>query len=413
MKRFERFVYDRIKNRPALKRLIVRVYQRAFSIIPVDDLHSAFSIRVREGYFFGFHDKCPWSPDNRMLLAHKYHDSLKRPGPHDEVEIGYFQGRDLSRFVPVSTTGTWNWQTGSMLQWVGQSQLIIHNDLDGVQHVSKIVDSDGETVRSLPRPICAINPDGGYALSHSFARLRRCAPEYGYANGEDPEEELSVPESDGLFLMNTKSGDIDKVFSLKEIASVEPESSMEDSYHYFTHCLFSPSGERFIFFHRWLTGKGLTWTRMISCDLNGNDLFVFPTSGTVTHTTWRDEDTVLAYASTEKLGDHYYLFEDRTGEFSIFGEDLFTSDGHPQYSHDRTRFVTDTYPNRSRIQFLILCDIENNRRIDLARIHSPFRYRRELRCDLHPRWDRKGTMICFDSAHTGVRALCTLELHPY
>jgi len=345
-----------------------------------------------------------------MLLAHQFDDSLKTPGPGDEIGIGIFSGDDFTNYNSIGQTRTWNWQTGSMLQWIGDSMLIIFNDFDSEKHISNIITPDGEYVRSLPRPIAAISCDGKYALSHSFVRLQKYAPAYGYANGSDPEEDISVPEEDGLYFMEVQFGGIDRLFSVAEIAKIQSEPSMENAYHYFTHCQFSPSGKRFIFYHRWLTKKGRTWTRMISCDLEGRNLFIFPTTGVVTHMAWRDDETVLAYGSTKEFGDHFYLFEDRTGKFSVFGEDKLTSDGHHQFSPDRSKLITDTYPNRSRIQYLILYEIGNDKKIDLAKIHSPFRYREELRCDLHPRWDRKGEMICFDSTHTGIRTLCTLRL---
>ncbi|MFQ6673553.1 MAG: hypothetical protein ACE5GH_02060 [Fidelibacterota bacterium] len=410
MNKGERFIYDRVKFHPHLKRFLTDNYQRLLSLVPRKDVVSTRPINVREGYFFGFHDKCPWSPDNSKLLAHRFTDPLVMPGPLDEVEVGYFAGEDTHDFTTVGRTRAWNWQTGSMLQWLGNSPLLIFNDVDGDGHISKVVDSGGKVIRSLPGPIAAVSPDGYYALSYSFVRLHRRAPAYGYANGTEAEENDPVPDGDGLYIMETGSGVMDRLFSVAEIANTRWESSMAGSYHYFTHCLFSPSGKRFAFYHRWTKENGRTWTRLLSCGRNGNDLFIFPTSGVVTHMAWRDDETLLAYGSTEARGDHYYLFRDRTGESSVLGEKVFTSDGHPQFSPDGGKVITDTYPNRWRFQYLMMYDLDAGRRTILARIHSPFKYRHDLRCDLHPRWDREGTMICFDSSQTGIRALCTMKL---
>tara|TARA_B100000315_G_scaffold164802_1_gene153442 strand:- start:419 stop:622 length:204 start_codon:yes stop_codon:yes gene_type:complete len=54
-------------------------------------------------------------------------------------------------------------------------------------------------------------------------------------------------------------------------------------------------------------------------------------------------------------------------------------------------------------------DISNQSQV-LAKLKAPFSFRNGIKCDLHPRWDRFGRNICFDSAHTGKRALCTLKL---
>ncbi|SVE55722.1 uncharacterized protein METZ01_LOCUS508576, partial [marine metagenome] len=42
--------------------------------------------------------------------------------------------------------------------------------------------------------------------------------------------------------------------------------------------------------------------------------------------------------------------------------------------------------------------------------YSPPALTAEVRCDLHPRWSPTGSMICFDSAHEGKRAVCVLHL---
>ena len=46
--------------------------------------------------------------------------------------------------------------------------------------------------------------------------------------------------------------------------------------------------------------------------------------------------------------------------------------------------------------------VEEN--IDIARVpHNPGSDNRDLKCDLHPRWDRANRRICVDAARDGVR----------
>ena len=33
-----------------------------------------------------------------------------------------------------------------------------------------------------------------------------------------------------------------------------------------------------------------------------------------------------------------------------------------------------------------------------------------MRADLHPRWNRKGSMICIDSVHNGTRQIYTIDV---
>jgi hypothetical protein len=65
---------------------------------------------------------------------------------------------------------------------------------------------------------------------------------------------------------------------------------------------------------------------------------------------------------------------------------------------------------RFRQQQLVLYDMILKRRQDLVRFRVPAAYSNGLRCDSHPRWNRRYSAVCFDSAHTGVRSLCTFSV---
>lgn len=414
MNSLEQVIYNLVKTNPRLKMRIRNIYQRLFDLLPARS-NAAYPIEVREGFFFGFHDKCPWSLDQRMLLAHRYSIPLRMPKPDDTIEVGYFSGRDFKVFTSLGVTSAWNWHQGSMLQWLGESNNIVFNDFDGSHHIARIVNKKGENLGTLTMPVAAVSPNGKMALSYNFARLSTVPQAYGYANGEDSEHDKLIPSKDGLYLIDVSTGNVRNLFSIHDVAKIEPEPSMEGAFHYLTHCQFSPSGERFKFFHRWVHNRNFQWTRMISSDLKGNDVFVFPTSGMVSHVAWRDDNHILAYARTKKFGDKYYLFTDKTDEYSIIGKESFNSDGHPSFSKDGRWIITDTYPDRFRMRYLVLYDTKEKKRYNLARLYSPSIYSGDkfedlYMCDLHPRWSRDDTMVCFDSAHMGKRALCTITL---
>ncbi len=410
MKSFERHIYNLVRFNPRLKRITKTVYQRLLAIFPVAAITTDYPISVREGHFFGFHDKTPWSVDNRFLLSHKYFDPLRLPGPDDQVALGYFESPDYRDFHELGTAVTWNWQMGSMLQWVGDTDSIIYNDFIDGQHKARIIDRQGSVQALIDRPVAAVSITGRWALSHSFIRLQKFARAYSYSNGDELSATDPIPADDGLFLLDLSNGEIRMLFSIADIANYPGSKIRDGYYHYFTHPLFSPDGERFIFFHRWVATNGQTWTRMFSSDLAGNKLHLFDTSGVVTHTAWQDECHILAYALKADVGDHYYLFKDCSDEYEIIGSDSFKSDGHPQFSPVNNEFITDTYPDRFRRQTLIKYNLDRNQREDLLQIRSPFKYSGDQRCDLHPRWNRDGTAISFDSSHTGTRSHCILKL---
>ena len=410
MNQFERIIYNKVRFSPKLKKLFVYLYQTLFSLVPIKKIKTEYNIIVREGYFFGFHDKCPWSADNKLLLAHKFKNDLKMPNNDEKIEVGYFSGNKLTDFKSIATTSTWNWQMGSMLQWLGTTNNIIFNDYNGTFHISRVVDINGKLLQQYQQPISAVSPYGNHALSHSFVRLRKAAPAYGYANFDNDSALENNPKNDGIYLINLIDGKSKLLFSIFEISGTSAYNYQDNAYHYFTHCLFSPSGKRFAFYHRWVVKNNQTWTRLFSCNVDGSGIFEFDFSGVVTHLAWKDDIHLLAYGYKKDVGDHYYLLEDKTNNFNIIGKDQFKSDGHPQFTPDRENLITDTYPDRLRRQYLIRYDINMNKRDDLVILKSPLPFTGDYRCDLHPRWDRFGKSVAFDSSHTGKRALCTIRL---
>lgn len=411
MRSIERYIYNLVRFHPGLKNLVKNLYQGLFTLLPSPSLNTKYDLLTLDDYFYGFHDKCPWSPDNTKLLAHKYTNPLKMPAAADEIQVGYFTAPDYESFHQIGTTKTWNWQMGAMLQWVGKSELIIFNDLIEEQLRAIIVNINGEEIQQLDRPIATLSKDGKWAISHSFVRLRKYARAYCYPNGDEASASDPCPDDDGLYLINLKNGEIRLLFTVEELARFRPDNKMAECYHYFTHPLFAPNGNRFVFYHRWVESSGRTWTRMLSCNCDGSNLHLFKTSGVLTHVAWKDDNTILAYAYKKEVGDHYYLFKDKSDQFEILGKQYFSSDGHPQFSPDGESIITDTYPDRKRVQRLIRYNLRDNCREDLAALKSPLRYRGDVRCDLHPRWNRNGTAVCFDSSHTGKRALCIMNLN--
>lgn len=411
MNKLESLIYQAVKNNPKIKNVVRDLYQALFSMIPGPREQSGFPVVVREGYFFGFHDKNPWSPDDRLLLAHGFRKLRNRePRKGDQVEIGFFKGELATEFQKIATTSCFNWQQGSMLQWVGRTENFIFNDAGGDDNIARIFDTGGEEVARLSMAIAAVNPAGTMALSYNFARLQRHFPGYGYVYGNDPEVDREAPSSHGISIADIHTSKVTGLFSVQDIAAFQPEKSMAGAMHFLTHCLFSPSGNRFIFLHRWVKNDNFTFTRMLSCDANGKQLHLFPTGGMVSHIAWQDDSHVLAWARSPENRDAYILFRDMSNEYRLVGTSDFNSDGHPSFPEGNPGwFVTDIYPDRLRRSYLMLYDLAREKRIDLGYFRQPLQFKEAVRCDLHPRWNHGGNVICFDSAHRGIRSLCTLN----
>lgn len=418
MNKIEKFVYDILKHNPKMKRFVRNQYQRIFDILPTPKPVSAYKITAREGYFFGFHDHTPFSGDNKKLLAHKYHIPLRMPEPGETVEIGYFDGENYEEYHPVTETKAWSWHLGAKLQWRGTSNQVVFNDHYQGKNIGRVVDLESKEEMQHAGPIGSVSPNGRWAVGYSFFRVQKCMPGYGYPYPvEDPEEDRLVPASHGIHRIDLESGEKQLLFSIADIAKIEPTKNMQGAQHFFSHTVFSPDSERFVFLHRWIVGSVYKrFSRMVSSDINGENIFIFPTIDMVSHIGWHDAKHVLAYCRVPKFDDQYVLFEDQSKDrYEIIGQEVFNSDGHPSFDPSGRWIVTDTYPDRRRVQNLIIYDNKDGIRYDVAKLPMPKRFQSKTpfvhtSCDLHPRWDRRGRFICFDATYTGTRSLCTIDL---
>lgn len=73
--------------------------------------------------------------------------------------------------------------------------------------------------------------------------------------------------------------------------------------------------------------------------------------------------------------------------------------------------LTDTYANSDGLQTLILFDMKAGARIDIGHFnHNPGSTDSDLKCDLHPRWNRAGTQVCIDAARGGTRQCLIVDV---
>jgi len=365
-------------------------------------------------HFFGYYDKPPWDATGRRLLALEVPFMDRAPTPNESALIGMVDLDEGPEFHALAETRAWNWQQGTMLQWVPSAadRLIVSNDRIGDQLVSVVRDVQTGDSRTLPRPIYALTRDGSRALSVNLARLNRTRPGYGYGGAPDPWAEEPHPDGDGIYLMDLATGEHRLIVSLAQIAGFRPDATMEGVHHWFNHLLPSPDDRRFIFLHRWRRAGGGRWTRMFTANLDGSDLWCAPTQEMVSHFDWCGPDRILAWAHRDDTGDHYYLFGDRSDEFEIVGEGVLTEDGHCSYSPDGRWVLTDAYPDHERMRTLILYRPSDGRRVDVGRFFSPKVLDGPIRCDLHPRWSRDGRQVCIDSAHEDSRQMYVLDVAP-
>jgi hypothetical protein len=360
--------------------------------------------------FFGYYDITPFSGDNTRILAMVTSSSDHEASARRDIHLGYFLLHDAKRFFAVGQTPTWCWQMGCRLQWYPEDpdRLILYNTMKNGSYCSVVQDVSTKKIeRQFGCPIYVIDQSGRSGLSLNFSRLHRLRPGYGYRNLPDDTKGRKAPEDDGIRRFDLTNGQSEVIVDLKRLATFEPLPSMENAEHYVNHLAFNPSGARFMFIHLWVV-NGHRYNRLITSDWTGEDLYVLESEGTVSHYTWKNETELLATVHYREMGTRYCLYSDKSPFKVVIASKLLIRDGHPSFSPNGDRLLTDTYPDKYREQNLLLLTSQNKLQ-NLASLYSPPRFRGETRCDLHPRWDREGKLICVDETTQGLRKLGVLR----
>jgi hypothetical protein len=404
---FERF--------PRVKRMLKRSYQQTMYLVSKEKFKSEGDLsRVSPNdgyeYFFGYYDKSPWNINGRYIIALKVRQAYKSVAPNEPGQLVLLDCENGYKPLEFARTRAWNVQQGCMAQWLGPDfkSRIIYNDFRDGDYCSVVfnIDTMAEE-RIYHRAVYDVAKDGSYALSLDFSRLHRLRPGYGYSNLPDATGKQLCPDAPAIWKINLQTGEVAVLKKYTDFSSFEPDVTMRGAEHKVNHLMISPDGSRFMVLHRWFD-KGRKHTRLITMGRDGGDMYNLSDDVFVSHCYWKNNGEILAFLRKKASGDHYYLMRDKTQEYRMLWPELNT-DGHCSYSPDGEYVVTDTYPNRKRLASLYLCT-EAGSSTRIARVLAPFRYDNDVRCDLHPRWNRAGDRVCIDSVHEGRRGIYTGNL---
>ena len=181
-------------------------------------------------------------------------------------------------------------------------------------------------------------------------------PDYGYYNLPVlTYKELNDIENDGLWKVDINTGRSKLIVTLQDACSLEPSPVFQKAKHKFNHVMISPDGRNMIFLHRYFIGKR-RFDRLLLADTDTGVLTLLSDYGMVSHCFWTDNRTVLGYIRGPDGADAYWLIDILSKNFKLFPKNSLTSygDGHPHVHGDW--FVTDSYPDKARMQHLILCN---------------------------------------------------------
>lgn len=419
----EQVMNQKLNKYPFIKKIIKRLYQRIMYFLYPKIKSEGPIICIspddeENEYFFGYYDKSPWDISDRYMLCLKAKDTWSDVSPKEKADILLIDTskykNDKDRVKKIAETNAWNVQQGCMLQWLGPNynEKIIFNDFRNGEFCSVILNMHTKQEEIINAPIYTISQDGKTALTLDFTRLYSLRPGYGYYNKIEETKDIPLPDKTCIWKIDLATKKITPLLKYTDFARFKPRLEMvgDNVLHKVNHLMISPNGKRFMVLYRWFNGTR-KYTRLITCDMEGNDMYLLSDEDMVSHCCWKNDNEILAFANKYRTGSGYYLMKDKTNKYTHCWPEL-TNDGHPSYSFDKKSIVTDTYPNRARIaEIKVMSGNEREKEIKVkARVFTPFRYDNDTRCDLHPRWSHKGDKICFDSVFGGHRGLYIVEI---
>ncbi|HUH59182.1 MAG TPA: hypothetical protein VL001_03810 [Candidimonas sp.] len=412
----ERRIANALSKFPAVKKAVKGIYARLVFLINRQPSRMTASVHMDavgdEGLstFFGYYDKSPVSTDG-YLLCHATRAQTHRKPAHGEIDIMVFGADDIKHPLLTLTSRTYNWQQGARAHWL-DARRFIFNDFDQAskQYISRVIDMEtGDEAARYARPVQdSFGRD--YFLSINYRRIQALRPDYGYRNmAALTPDELSDLDNDGIWKVDQTSGQAVLLYSLAGVCGVDTDPQFGAAAHKVNHVMISPDGERFVFLHRYFV-RNRKFDRLMLADKYGRKLNVLSAHGMVSHCFWIDSQSLLAYMRGPGGKDGYYRVDVDTGGISSLFEGALDGmgDGHP-HVHGNW-FITDTYPDKSRMQRLVKANLDTGDVMELGRFFQSFMFGGESRCDLHPRISPDGSKVFFDSVFDGRRRLYALTI---
>ena len=360
-------------------------------------------------YFFGYYDLYPYDASGKYHLAHRVKFADRLPEKDDICEVGVI---DLSKrkFIKISQTSAWNFQQGAFLNWYNDNS-IIHNVFVGDKLCSVIKDLSGNTIRVLPMPIASISQDKKWALSINFARIFSFRPGYGYAAAIDEFESEKAPEKDGVYLLNTITGESKLIISYSELAKTFPQKPFTDDKLVINHVTFNPSASKFIMlFRNQPQPGGKRGTQLLVVNVADKTVQKMTDYQVNSHYSWKNDNEFMIWSLLEE-GKGIYFFNVLTGERKRLDNEILDKDDiHCLFSPNLKHFIGDSYPYVDGYRHVYKYNFEDGSVEDLIKVKHKEPKIGDIRCDLHARYHNNSKTISFDGFFEEYRAIYQMDL---
>jgi hypothetical protein len=419
----ERHISNRLSKLPLIKKHVKKMYitfsfflnckkYKAKTECPIKKINN-----TDQESFFGYYDKSPINNNGQILFHRTDYRTKRTPSAAHPIELIVANTEYNNVVLFKHKVSAYNWQQGSRAHWL-DDEFFIFNDYDSAKNIylSRLF-----SIRSLKEEDvfdCPVQDSfkKDFMLSINYSRLHTLSPDYGYRNLPGlSNKDLRLTESDGIWLVNLTSKKQALLYSLHEISALgENNRFSQHALHAINHLMISPTGEKFIFIHR-IYYKGRRYDRLILAYTHQKKMTLLNNSGMVSHLSWINKDLICGYMKGPNDENHYWFIDLLSFRFYTLNRvsNVLSHFGDGHLSVFKQWIVVDAYPDKSKMQRLMLINFKKQTITTLGEFFHPLSYTGQTRCDLHPRFSPDGAYVSFDSVFSGKRELYILKVRDF
>ena len=375
-------------------------------------------------HFFGYigHVKTiPWNQSGRYILALQTDFQDHMPEVNEPADVVLIDCENNYAIQVIDQTRGWNFQQGTMFYWNPQAPetQFFFNDRDEktnkvftvLYDIKKRQRIREYRFQDTPIGNSGVAQKGGYFLGLNYGRLARLRLVTGYRDAYDWTVDDKFPDNDGIFKVNTQTGNKQLLVSYRQIHDVllANHPQVEKDAMFINHTLWNRQGDLIYFYARAgydYSKKTKTLNVPMTVHPDGTNLVeqkVFigghPEWGEGSQMYGSIDDLVVLYDADKQA------IVKEIGDSSVFpkpGADIALSpDG---------RWLVSGY-NLKNVNGYAFYRLDDGASVITSPMDQSGFNEGELRIDGSPCWNRDSTRVLFPSlAEDGTRQLFVINL---
>ncbi|MDB4583373.1 hypothetical protein N9164_09490 [Draconibacterium sp.] len=231
----------------------------------------AFDLKIeqltsgKKHHFFGYIGQCqtiPWNASGQYILGMEIERIDRMPKPEEAATIFIIDTHDNNKIIRLDKTHAWNPQQGTMFYWnplAAETQFFFNDrDVKTGEVFTVIYDiKKRKRVREFrykdtPIGNGGVAADGSAWLGINYGRLARLRLVTGYPEALDWSKDEIAPKTDGIFIVDIKTGEKRLLVSYYQLDQKlrELNPDMKHSGLFINHTLWNRDADRVYFFAR-------------------------------------------------------------------------------------------------------------------------------------------------------------------